>query len=138
MALRDDLGDAWQPSKLYYTTWSRRRIQAMHEKFLELGLESPFEGRWLERPSQDHRITTSIDVGDHYDARADSLRAHATQVDPESPFWFGLPAEEARSVYPYDDYELARSHVETELPEVDLFAGIRDPSRPDVASAALG
>ena len=131
-----DLGDPWQPAKLYYTTWSRKRIEAMHEKFLELGIDSPFEDRWFKRPSQDHRITTAIDVEEHYEARADALRAHATQVDPDSAFWFGLPPEAARSVYPYDDYELARSHVESEMPEDDLFAGIRHPSRPGVASAA--
>ena len=35
-------GEPWQPSKLYYTMWSRARMLATHEKFLDLGLESPF------------------------------------------------------------------------------------------------
>ena len=46
------------------------------------------------------------------------------QVDPTSPFWFGLPTEVARDVHPWDDYILARSLVETDLPEDDLFAGV--------------
>src|ERR1700687_3889947 len=48
-----ELGPAWQPLKLYYTAWSRARIQAMHDKFLELNLESPFGEDWFKRPSQD-------------------------------------------------------------------------------------
>lgn len=123
-----EAGEPWQPLKLYYTAWSRARILATHEKMLELGLESPFDERWFERPDQDHRITTRVEVGDHYDARRLGLLAHATQVDPDSPFWFGLPPEIARTVYPYDDYILARSLVDTSIPEDDLFAGIRTPA----------
>jgi mycothiol S-conjugate amidase len=119
-----ELGDPWTPLKLYYVLWSRARLVATHEKFEELGLESPFDDRWFERPSQDEKITTRIDIGDWYDVRLDGLLAHATQVDPDSPFWFGLPREEARSVHPWDDYVLAQSRVETSTPEDDLFAGV--------------
>jgi mycothiol S-conjugate amidase len=119
-------GDPWQPLKLYYTTWSRARVQAMHERFLSLGLESPFDQKWFERPSNDHRITTRVDIADYMDVRPAALKAHRTQIDPESPFWFGLPPEEARTVHPWDDYELAHSLVDTELPEDDVFAGVRD------------
>ncbi|HEX7169088.1 MAG TPA: mycothiol conjugate amidase Mca [Acidimicrobiales bacterium] len=126
------LGEPWQPSKLYYTAWSRARMLAMHEKFLELGLESPFDQRWFERPSQDDRITTKIDVSDHMDVRREALLAHATQIDPTSPFWFGLPPEVSRTVYPVEDYVLARSLVPVpEGIEDDLFTGIR-------AAAATG
>src|SRR3954447_20185807 len=34
-----ELGEPWQPLKLYYSTWSRARIVATHAKLLELGLE---------------------------------------------------------------------------------------------------
>ncbi len=119
-----DLGEPWEVQKLYYTMWSRKRIVAMHEKFLELGLESPYDERWLNRPSQEDDITTSIDVSDAGDVRRDALLAHETQVDPTSKFWFGLPPEVAKTVHPYDDYALARSRVQSETPEDDLFAGI--------------
>ena len=121
-----DSGDPWQPLKLYYTTWSRARVEAMHERFLSLGLESPFDAKWFERPSRDERITTRIDVSDYMDVRPAALKAHRTQIDPESPFWFGLPPEEARTVHPWDDYELAHSLVDTDVPEDDVFAGVRD------------
>jgi mycothiol S-conjugate amidase len=120
-----EMGEPFEPQKLYYVVWSRARIQATHEKFVELGIESPFGEDWFKRPSQDDQITTSIDIAGWYDVRLDSLLAHETQVDPTSPFWFGLPRDVSRTVHPYDDYVLARSRVESELPETDLFAGLR-------------
>jgi mycothiol S-conjugate amidase len=122
---RPELGDPWQPSKLYYTVWARARIESMHNKMLELGVESPFSQEWFDRPSHDHRITTTIEVGDYYEVRRDALLSHATQVDPKSPFWFGLPDDVMRTIHPYDDYVLATSHVDTDIPETDLFAGLR-------------
>lgn len=120
-----ELGDPWEPSKLYYAIWSKARVMAIHEKFLELGLASPYDQAWLDRFGQDERITTRVFVGDHYDIRQRSLLAHATQVDPNSAFWFGLPDAVARTIHPYDEYILAASRVPTSIPEDDLFAGIR-------------
>ena len=119
-------GPAWQPLKLYYSTWSRERIEAMHEKFIEFGLESPYEG-WSKRPSRDHLISTRIEISNHWHIRKQALLAHETQVDPESNFWFGLPDEVAREVHPYDDYILAISKVDNknrDVLESELFEGI--------------
>jgi mycothiol S-conjugate amidase len=118
-----DLGEPWQPLKMYYTLWSHRRTRALHEKHLELGLESPWGDR-LEGPGNDHYITTVIDVTGHTRARREALLAHATQIDPTSPRWFGLPPDVADAVHPFEEYTLARSLVETTLPEDDLFAGV--------------
>ncbi|MGH9187827.1 MAG: mycothiol conjugate amidase Mca, partial [Acidimicrobiales bacterium] len=120
-----DAGEPWQPLKLYYSMWSRARILAIHDKMLELGLESPFDDRWFERLSHDERITTRLDVSAWYDRRVEALLAHATQIDPKSPFWFGLPHDVARDIHPWEEYLLARSLVDSEQPEEDLFAGIR-------------
>jgi mycothiol S-conjugate amidase len=107
-----DAGAAWAPLKLYYVGWSGARILAMHEKFVELGLASPFDDGWLERATANSAsYTTMIDISDHADVRREALLAHATQVDPTSPFWFGLPPEVARSVHPVDEYVLARTRV---------------------------
>ena len=120
-----DAGEPWQPLKLYYSVWSKARMLAVHETFLRLGLESPFDSRWFDRPDMDDRITTQVDVAAYGTVRRDALLAHATQIDPESPFWFGLPPEVADQVYVHDDYIRARSLVETPPVEDDLFAGIR-------------
>ena len=120
-----DAGQPHQVQKVYWTVWSRARMVAMHEKFLELGLESPFDNRWLERPSQDDRITTRVPIPDHGDVRWDALLAHATQIDPESPFWFGLPRDVASSLHPFDDYTLAHSEVPSDESTGDLFDGVQ-------------
>jgi mycothiol S-conjugate amidase len=121
-----DAGPVWQPSKLYYTVWSRARLLAVHEALLRLRGTSPFDARWLERPSQDHRITTRLDVGAFLPARSAALRAHATQIDPAEPFWFGLDDDELAEAYPWEDWILARSLVggPVDAIEDDLFAGI--------------
>lgn len=131
-----EAGDPWQPLKLYYTEWSPTRIKALHAMYLELGLDSPFAGEWIEQVEAralQERITTRIEIAQHYHVRDEALRAHATQVDPDESFWFGLPQEVARDAHPYDDYVLARSLV-GDVPEPrraadggfesDLFAGV--------------
>ena len=123
-----EAGPPWQVAKVYYSIWSKKRAELTHAKYLELGLESPFSAEWFDRPWQDERITTSIDIAGYGHVRLDALLAHATQVDPNSPFWFGLPRDVSESIHPYDDYVLAWSadEVETETPEDDLFAGVRE------------
>jgi mycothiol S-conjugate amidase len=121
-----DAGEPHGPQKLYYTMWPRQRMRAMHEKFEELGIESPFDERWLERLQRpDDPVSASIDLTGFEEVRSEALRAHATQVDPKSPFWFGLPPEVLRTVHPFDDYFLARSRIgDIAVTESDLFAGI--------------
>ncbi len=122
-----EAGEPWQPSKLYYTVWSRTRMRAVHEALLRLRGESPFDEAWFERPDHDDRITTRVDVGDFLWARSGSLRAHATQVDPNEAFWFGLTDDELAEIYPYEEWILARSTVGPVPPlahEDDLFAGL--------------
>jgi mycothiol S-conjugate amidase len=124
-----EAGEPHRVDKVYWTAWSRARILAMHEMFIELGKESPYDEKWFERPDQDHRITTRVHHGEHGDVRWDALLAHATQIDPESPFWFGLPRDVAATVHPWDEYILAVSHVDSDESSGDLFDGI------EVASA---
>jgi mycothiol S-conjugate amidase len=127
-----EAGEPFQPLKLYYSTWSRRRLVAVHEGLLAHRGESPFDEKWFERPDTDHRVTTQLDVGDFMWARTGALRAHATQVDPTAAFWFGLSDEELKAIYPWEDWILARSLVgpipspaDGDDLERDLFAGIQ-------------
>lgn len=120
-----DAGEPWTPTKLYYTAWSKERINLTHAKCLEVNGESPFVERFLDREDEDHLITARIDVAKYWDHRCDSLLAHATQIDPDHPIWFPLPRPIAAGIYPWDDYELARCSFEVAALENDLFAGIR-------------
>jgi mycothiol S-conjugate amidase len=121
-----DAGDPFAPSKLYYSVWAAERFRQIHAKFLELGLESPFDDKWLTRLTRDEPYTTTIDVQGFQDVRGNALKAHATQVDPNSPFWFGLPPEVLRDIHPVDQFRLAQSRVGgVDVTEDDLFAGVR-------------
>ena len=62
--------------------------------------------------------------GEFFEARDDALRAHATQVDPDG-FWFAVPLNIQQKIWPTEDYELVKSHVDTRTPEDDLFSGVR-------------
>jgi mycothiol S-conjugate amidase len=127
-------GPVWQPLKLYYVTWSARRMRLMHEKFLSLGMESPFSEermqRMIEAAARDEGAAkTAVDIRGHAHVERDALRAHATQVDPTSSHWFGLPPEVADDLYPYDEYVLARDLTGSGGSEDDLFAGVAAPSQ---------
>lgn len=132
-------GEAFQPNKLYYTVFSVARFREIHQKFEELGLESPFDEQWRKRweDAREEVVTTSIDISDFADVRREALLAHATQVDPNSRFWFGLPPEVMATIHPHDDYRLAQVRdadgrlaapealvVEEGDRESDLFAGV--------------
>ena len=129
-----ELGDPWQPLKLYYhMNFSRIRVETMHEAMLAAGLESPY-GEWLkdwddeERPDRGPRVTTRVECGEYFGVRDDALRAHATQVDPDG-WWFRVPLTVQQKAWPTEDFELVRSMVDSKLPETDLFAGVRESVR---------
>ncbi len=125
-----DLGTPWQPLKLYYSfTFHRDRVVALHEAMISRGLESPYEERlrdWPPDPAHAARITTRVRCAEYFAVRDRALLAHATQVDPEGP-WFSIPLEMHVAVWPTEDWELVRSMVPVETPEDDLFAGIAMP-----------
>ncbi|MGH3623018.1 MAG: mycothiol conjugate amidase Mca, partial [Sciscionella sp.] len=77
------------------------------------------------RPDVMERVTTRVECADHFGTRDEALRAHATQIDPNSR-WFAIPLDLQREVWPTEEYELARSLVDTTLPEDDLFDGLRE------------
>jgi mycothiol S-conjugate amidase len=70
------------------------------------------------------RLTTRVPCADWFEVRDRALLAHATQVEPGG-WWFQVPQEVQREVWPTEDYQLARSLIEVgTLPESDLFAAV--------------
>jgi mycothiol S-conjugate amidase len=124
-----DAGEPWQPLKLYYfVSFHRQKFVALHEEMLRRDMDSPYTKIYEEWLADDEvknapEITTRVPVADYLEVREAALRAHATQVDPDG-FWFACPVEVQRAVWPTEDYHLARSLVDSDLPEDDLFAGI--------------
>jgi mycothiol S-conjugate amidase len=133
-------GEPWQPLKLYYfVSFHKARFAALHEEMERRGLESPYkewfrrwdDEEWFRRWDDEDRaatrpqleITTRVPCADFFAVRDQALLAHATQIDPGSS-WFACPVEVRQAAWPTEDYHLARSLVNTELPEDDLFAGV--------------
>ena len=121
-------GEPWQPLKLYYhLTFTKDRMLTLHEAMLQAGLESPY-AEWIKRFDewpQLWEMTTRVPCADFFETRDKALLAHATQIDPNGP-WFTCPIDLQRQVWPTEDYHLARSLVDTELPEDDLFTGVQE------------
>lgn len=123
-----DAGPAWQVSKVYYDRiFNAKRVTAMLDAMRAAHPDSPLlpeleqYAAWVqERPD---RATTHVEVGQHFDTRDAALRAHASQVAPESSFFF-WPNDLQREAWPWEDFELARSTVDSTIPEADLFAAI--------------
>ena len=123
-----ELGEPWQVSKLYYhMSFTLPRTKALHEAILATGAESPYT-EWLANwdPAHDisHRVTTRVPCSEYFPVRDAALIAHATQIDPEGR-WFACPIDTQQQIWPTEDYELARSLVDSPVPEDDLFAGLR-------------
>jgi mycothiol S-conjugate amidase len=127
-----EAGEPWQPSKLYYSGFSFRRIRALHEVYERMGEESPYAERLAQlSAASDLELappTTFVDVGDFLAPRRNALLAHRTQIDPES-HWMRVPDDLLRETFPWEEYVLARTLLPApdadEAPETDLFAGLR-------------
>ena len=132
-------GEPWEISKLYYDrAFNPEKFRAIHNALLEKGEESPYADRldWYDRVAAGeevpdawrlthHEVTTQITSAAFLEYRDAALRAHRSQVDTHGGFFF-TPNEILRNNWPWEDYVLIDSKVESSLPEDDLFAGLRD------------
>ena len=125
-----DLGEPWQPLKLYYHhSFNRPRMEALHSAMLEHGLESPWQSA--------SRVEAGARVG-RADHHAGALRrvlrrprpgaAGARRSDRPGRALVRDPRELREKVWPTEEFELVVSHVSAPSPEDDLFAGIADPA----------
>jgi mycothiol S-conjugate amidase len=134
-----EAGDPWQPSKLYYSGFSFRRIRALHDVYEQMGEESPYAERMARLAEMgDVEVappTTFVDVGDFLTQRRNALLAHRTQIDPDS-HWMRVPDELLREAFPWEEYVLARSLLPArtgdDAPETDLFDGLRTSAAVEV------
>lgn len=129
-----DAGPAWQVSKLYYDRiFNAGRARAVHSALEAAEPEHPLLPRlaeivgWIgDRPDT---ATTRVEAGAFFETRDKALQSHASQVAPDSEFFF-WPNRVQVAAWPFEDYELVISHVPVSLPETDLFAGVGDDISP--------
>ncbi|WP_193103340.1 mycothiol conjugate amidase Mca [Brachybacterium sp. FME24] len=122
-----ELGEPWEIAKLYYINgFHRQRFSAVARHLRGAGNPNEELEQMLQRFDEgtDRLLTTRIDVRDYLGVRDDALRAHATQVDPDGPF-FRITHDVESAVWGTEDYELHISRIGVKLPETDLFAGLR-------------
>jgi mycothiol S-conjugate amidase len=125
-----EAGPAWQISKLYYDRiMNPEKFEAVAKALEEEEPEHPFlaqvaemRERMKDRPSY---TVVQIPAGDFFDVRDRALRAHASQVAPDHPFFF-WPNDIQRRAWPYEDFQLIESRVDGPAEETDLFDGIED------------
>ncbi|MGB9226023.1 mycothiol conjugate amidase Mca [Mycobacterium sp.] len=121
-------GEPWAVSKLYYVHgFLRQRMQVLQDEFARHGKPGPFE-KWLNLWDPKHdvfadRVTTHVECSAYFGQRDDALKAHATQIDPNSEF-FAAPMAWQQRLWPTEEFELARSRIRPRLPESELFTGI--------------
>lgn len=123
-------GAPWRISKLYYDRiFNSTRVSTMFEHVRAGDPQSPllehFEGMMKRFGEAADPSTTRVPVGEFFETRDAALLSHASQVAPESSFFF-WPNDLQRTAWPYEDYQLIDAKVPTSVPENDLFAGIED------------
>lgn len=125
-----DAGPAWQISKVYYDRiFSAKRMESMYDLLVEEVPDSPLITSMVEMRERmkgsEYKATTQVPAGDFFEVRDNALRSHTSQVSGNSSFFF-MPNDIQQRAWPFEDFELVKSLVPTEMPEVDLFAGIED------------
>lgn len=119
----------WQIAKIYWNVMPRSVLQESIDKMKELG--SDFMGvdsaEDLPFCKDDSLVSTLIDGNGYVEAKMDAMRAHATQIAVDGPF-FALSNNLGLSVWGNEYYTLVKGEKSGELDqhgrESDLFAGI--------------
>lgn len=125
-----DAGEPWEIQKIYYeAVFNENRMLKIYETVREQDPESPLIAQFEEMRNRfrnrDLGVTTSVKVGKFFEHRDQALRAHASQVPPNASFFF-WPNDLQREAWPFEDYRLVGSRVETAEFEDDLFQGVVD------------
>jgi N-acetyl-1-D-myo-inositol-2-amino-2-deoxy-alpha-D-glucopyranoside deacetylase len=119
-------GEAFRPSKLYYSAFPKSVGRQMAEAMRRAGVENRFGADGEPPPFAvgDDRVTTWLDVRAYVDVKIQAMLAHKTQIPKDS--WFMKVRDVlGPDAWAREAYERVRSSVETPLPEDDLFAGLR-------------
>lgn len=129
-AYRPETGEPWTVAKLYWTVIPRSYIEMSLDALRATGhptfqaVESADE---LPFGVPDEQITTQVDASAHLDAKLAAMRAHATQITVDGPF-FALSNRIGHQAMGREHYILARGALGPgDGPngwETDLFAGV--------------
>lgn len=122
-----EAGEAWAPGKLYWTaiakSWLQRGIDLLkesgHENFF--GVDSADD---LPMGVPDEAVTTEVDASAFLKHKLAAMRAHATQIAVDGPF-FALSDNVGQGVWGVEQFILARGALgPSGGRESDLFDGV--------------
>jgi N-acetyl-1-D-myo-inositol-2-amino-2-deoxy-alpha-D-glucopyranoside deacetylase len=124
-----ELGEPWQPSKLYYHAVPKSQfyegIAALKEKGIETGFDDDFEPSFIV---EDSEVTTAIDTLEQVPAKVAALRAHRSQIAVNDVF-YAMADGGPRAMFAYETFRLVRGELGETMAdgrEDDLFAGVHE------------
>jgi N-acetyl-1-D-myo-inositol-2-amino-2-deoxy-alpha-D-glucopyranoside deacetylase len=125
--LYPEAGPAWQVSKLYQSVIARGKIAQFVQLLAERGLPSPFDdlpaGEAPPIGVPDDLVTTVVDIRPWLAVKQAALRAHHSQLGPDS-FFLNVPDDLSDGVFGEESFVRVRSLVRAPEREDDLFAGL--------------
>lgn len=120
-------GPPWRVPKLYLSVIPRSAIAAANKGLRERGLPSPFgqedDPEAIPMGVDDALVTTTVDVRPWLERKNAALRAHHSQLGPES-FFLNVPDDLTAEVFGIEWFHRQRSDVACPAREDDLFAGL--------------
>ena len=128
---RRDLGGAWDIAKIYWGAMSESRMRAGLRALRDSGDTTSFEGmdpdgdlpRFVV-PDED--LGAVVDATSHVDRKMAALKAHATQITLDGPF-FALTNNVGDAVWGMEFFRRAKGEpgpIGADGLETDLFAGL--------------
>jgi len=126
---RPDLGDPWDVPKLYWNAMPRSFVSAGIERMAAAGTDFFGVDSVDDLPFvvPDEAVTAAVDASAHVGAKLAAMRAHATQIAVDGPF-FALSNKLGMEAWATEFYRLAKGRPGPTDPatgwETDLFAGL--------------
>jgi LmbE family N-acetylglucosaminyl deacetylase len=116
------------PSKGYYTAMRSNRFARIRELLEEAGVELPPRPapnpEWVRRSEElEKLITTVVDVAPYVARKLEALRTHESQI--QNFMWNKIGDEGLVEVFGQESFVRTHDTTGAELPETDLFAGLR-------------
>jgi N-acetyl-1-D-myo-inositol-2-amino-2-deoxy-alpha-D-glucopyranoside deacetylase len=128
---RLELGEPWDVAKIYWVGMSESRMRAGLRRLREAGDLTTFEGMDPDGDmppffTPDHLLSAVVDGSDFVDAKLRAMKAHATQIEVDGPF-FALSNNIGNEVWSSEYYRIAKGvqgPTNEDGLETDLFAGL--------------
>lgn len=130
-SFRPDLGPAWDVAKIYWGAMSEERMREGLRTLRAAGDLTSFEGMDPDGPLPPFMVPQSalsavVDATDYVEQKLDAMRAHATQIEVDGPF-FALSNNIGNKAWGEEFYRLVKGNqgpLGPEGLETDLFAGL--------------